>query len=304
MRIAYFHTNTIRSSWTFWSGASSMRRLGHEVLDAAVPTDAIGRVIPVEPGTKDRAPLADELRSCDRIVVAGPEYLRGILSALYGEAWRTLPRRVGIPLESTDRSDIRMPILDVRPYYDEFLWSSPSDAQRYGGRTLRPGIDIERFAPDPSRSKVRNAAFIGTFYEKRRLFLESLQPFLREPIDILSPFAFGPDGLEDQETWTDILVRETQGTRIHVDLPSNNPMPTSRPFETMACGTFLLTWAELPTPFIEGKHYARYDGPEDLANKMARYLADEAERESIAAAGCSLIRREFPAECMWLEVLC
>jgi spore maturation protein CgeB len=81
-------------------------------------------------------------------------------------------------------------------------------------------------------------------------------------------------------------------------------MPTSRPFETMACGTFLLTWAELSAPFVEGEHYARYDGPGDLANKLERYLTDERLRESIAAAGCSLVNREFSSERMWSEVLC
>jgi hypothetical protein len=177
MKIAYFHTNTIRSSWTFWAGARSMRRLGHEVLDVAVPTDALGRVIPVDSCRVGWDPSEDELRTCDRIIVAGPEYLRGVLSAIYGEAWCSLPRRVGVLLESTERADIRLPLLDVLPDYDEHFWPSESDAERYGGRALRPGIDTKRFAPDPSRSKVRNAVFIGTFYEKRRLFLESLQPF-------------------------------------------------------------------------------------------------------------------------------
>lgn len=34
MKIAYFHTNTIRSSWTIWNAANTMRGLGHEVIDA------------------------------------------------------------------------------------------------------------------------------------------------------------------------------------------------------------------------------------------------------------------------------
>src|ERR1017187_3093076 len=80
MKIAYFHTGTILTSWSIFSLASTMRALGHEVLDASIPTGANGVVLrQVRPTqlqqVRAELPTLHDLEGCDVILVAGPEYV-------------------------------------------------------------------------------------------------------------------------------------------------------------------------------------------------------------------------------------
>src|SRR5512143_2766137 len=93
-----------------------------------------------------------------------------------------------------------------------------------------------------------------TMYEKRERFVKTLRH--RIECGQVAAWSFGH---EVHEVWTQLYVQAIQQMRVHVDLPSNNPMPTLRPFETMACGTACVTWAKLPAPLVEGVHYRRYE---------------------------------------------
>src|SRR5512137_1502152 len=97
MRIAYFHTNTILSGWSNWAAARVMRRLGHEVLDAPIPTDARGAVLREVSSAEVAAikrtlPTLGQLRECDVVFVSGPEYVAAWIATVYGQGpWTKLP---------------------------------------------------------------------------------------------------------------------------------------------------------------------------------------------------------------------
>jgi spore maturation protein CgeB len=67
----------------------------------------------------------------------------------------------------------------------------------------------------------------------------------------------------------------------------NRDVWTRRCLEIPACGTFMLAprTRELEGWFADGREAVFYDGPHDLARKIKYYLAHEAERRQIAAAG-------------------
>jgi spore maturation protein CgeB len=110
---------------------------------------------------------------------------------------------------------------------------------------------------------------------------------------------------ECHELWTSLYVNNIRQLRIHIALPSNNPMIVGRPFETLACGTFLLSCDKLPEPLVEGQHYRQYDpgGLKHTARIIEYYLAHEDEREKIAADGCKVVHEEYSARKFWADAL-
>ena len=296
MKIAYFHTNTIRSSWTLWAAARTMRRLGHEVLDCAVPTDHNGRVIPRAIGFKPAGfPTLAELRTCDRVIVCASEYCDLWLREFYGPGWFHL-RKWAIYVESTSRNDVELG--RSLSEYSDWFWPDSADAARYGGQQLHPFVDTKMFAPDPSALKTVDVGFMGTLYKKRERFLA----YVQTPIVCGQVSAFGLQG-EAHEVWTRLYVDALHSMRIHVDLPSNNPMMTSRPFETMAAGTCLVTWCKLPEPLQAGYHYMRYTSPEHLDGILSCLLARPDIVAQLARRGCNRVHFEFGAERAWRSIL-
>lgn len=67
-----------------------------------------------------------------------------------------------------------------------------------------------------------------------------------------------------------------------------------RSFESPACGAFTLSQRtpELQELFEEGKEIACFDSPAELRDAALRWLADEAGRRRIAAAGLERVREE------------
>jgi hypothetical protein len=310
VKLAYFHTNTVLSSWTFWGAATVMRRMGHEVLDAPIPTNAHGAVI--KNMTRDefaeharKLPTVNDLSGCDKIIVVGPEYVAPWITTLYGERWRQLsPDRSAVFLESTARADAQLPIEKVGADYTFCYYPDPSDVARFGGFLHRASVDTEKFCPDSNTPKLYDAAFVGTLYPKRVAFLQQLATHLDSTFLVGDVHAHDIGG-ECQELWTSLYVRNIRQMRIHAALPSNNPMPVSRPYETLACGTFLIESCRLPEPLEDKVHYRRYDAsdPASLAELIRYYLAHEQEREAMARAGCEMVRKAFPSEKLWQEIL-
>jgi len=309
MKLAYFHTNTILSSWNFWGAAHTLRRMSHEVLDAAIPTNEHGAVILTVTGEQFenfRAifPSLDYLNQCDRIVVAGPEYVSPWLGSLYGADWQRLTaRKIGLCLESSTRAEY-LAIDQVGQDYDVCYYPDPRDVERIpNARLQRPHIDVERFST-VGIPKLCDVGFVGSLYPKRQRFVQSLQRRLGVQFCLGDVRVHSLEG-EHQELWTSLYVRSINRLRIHVSLPSINPMTVTRPFETMACGVFLLESTELPEPLDDGTHYRRYDehNPQELARLIEYYLAHEQEREQIARAGQRAVREHFSAERFWTDIL-
>jgi glycosyltransferase involved in cell wall biosynthesis len=331
MRIAHFHTNTIFSSWSNLAIPETLRRMGHEVLEGAIPTNANGQVIHTLSKRElnaaiARMPTFEDLQGCDLILVSGPEYVARWLNTLYGkDRWRRLSApRVGFHLEQSSRDDMDFRYQEFRDWSTVHFYPSIEDVERFKGYYSKGCVDTEMFTPcvfaggadhtcDQScyerllREKKYDAAFLGSLYQKRLNYLNRLLPLLGEDIN------FSANGVvvrdlsgERHREWAELLAQNLRQIKVHVNLPSNNMrMMVSRPLETMACGTFLLTY---PTPdnlLRDGEHCRFYDpeNPEELAELIRYYIEHDAERESIARAGYENIRQNYSLKQRLQEVI-
>jgi glycosyltransferase involved in cell wall biosynthesis len=330
MRIAYFHTGTILTSWSLFSLAITLRSLGHEVLDGTIPTDAQGTVSHQLGRAEYQRILAtlpslQDLQSCDLVLVAGPEYIAVWLNTLYGkQPWRNLgARKAGFYLESSKREDVQFRYDALGDWYDVHFFPDPEDVQRFGGHHFTWYVDAEMFTPCPHQDvpghvygdgcdlrrmqdKKYSAAFVGSLYPKRLVFLTKLLPLIPE-IDFQANSVMVRDlGGERHRLAAELLANNLRQIKVHVALPSNNSMMmVPRPFETMACGTFLLTYSTKDNPFRDGEHCRVYDPakPEELADMIRYYLAHDDERERIARAGCEEVRRRYSLKPRMAEIL-
>ena len=330
MRIARFNTGTILSSWSNLAMAGTLRSMGHDVVEGLIPTDGNGAVINRVSQDQFRSvratmPTLEQRESCDAILVSGPEYIALWLDALYGkDAWRKLrATKVAFFLESSQREDVHFdygPFLDA---YDVHFYPDPRDAERLGGRHILTAVDTRMFKPcvheeEPDHAcdeacyarrmgeKQYPAAFVGTLYPKRMQFLERLLPLIPEVGFRAGGIAVRDLRGECHREWAELLVRNLREMKVHVGLPSNNAqMMVARPFETMAAGTFLLTYKTEDTLFRDGEHCCTYqpDKPEELAEMIRYYLAHDSERETIARAGCEEVRQKYSLEKRLGEVL-
>jgi glycosyltransferase involved in cell wall biosynthesis len=323
MRIAIFHTATVLSSWTVLTAAHDIRRMGHEVLEGSIPVDANGAVLnSLTPrlfeSYRAGMPTAAQLDSCDILLVFGPEYVGRWLCSLYGvDGWQKL--RCGVRaacyLETSQEAgrDFRYEL--YRPWYDLHFYPARVDVERFGGLPLPPCVDTRMFCPrNPEalvsggalNEKKYEAGFVGTIYPKRAAFLSQLLPLL-DGVDFRAGSVVARDlGGELPELWTELLVRSIRQLRIHVALPSNNVrMTVSRPFETLACGTFLLTYRNADDFFADGEHCRFYDPdrPEELARLIRYYCSHAEEREEIALAGCRYVHERFSRASMLAGLL-
>ena len=330
MRLAYFHTGTVLSSWSLFSMGNTLRSMGHEVLEGTIPTNAQGAVVQqlnhVEyERVRAKMPTLEGLESCEAILVAGPEYVATWLNTLYGQQqWCKLKAcRVAFYLESTKRQDARFRFEVFTNWFDLHYFPDPEDAARLGGKHIKYSIDLSMFKPCPLEGqsghvcdqacharrmaeKKYEAAFVGTLYQKRIEFLSRLLPLMPD-VDFRANGIIVRDlGGECQREWAELLAKNIRQIKVHVALPSNNTsIMVSRPFETMACGTFLLTYDTRDNPFRDGVHCRVYDPerPQELADLIRYYIAHEDEREAIAGAGCEEVSRNYSLRDRLAEVL-
>jgi glycosyltransferase involved in cell wall biosynthesis len=324
MRLAHFHTNTILSSWSTLAIPETLRRMGNEVLEGAIPTNQQGAVIH-QLGRREfqqavaRMPKWEDLQKCDAILVSGPEYVLVWLNTLYGkEKWCSLNiPRVGFHLETSEREDHNFHYEQLQDWCNIHFYPSPEDATRFKGHYLLGAVDTEMFKPAgvadsqgeceaASGGKKYDVGFVGTLYTKRLEFLARLLPLLDDLDFRAGVVAVRDINGERHRNWAELLVENLQQLRIHVGLPSNNiRMMVSRPLETMASGTFLLTYRTEHDVFRDGEHCRFYnpENPQELADLVHYYLKHESERESIARAGCQEVRQNFSLQNRLAEVL-
>ncbi len=330
MRIAYFHTGTILSSWSIFSMGSTLRSMGHEVLEGTIPTNYHGAVVNnLGRGDYERIlkkmPTLMDLENCDAILVAGPEYVAVWLNTLYGkDQWCKLKaRRIALYLESTDRKDNPFRYDIFADWYNVHYFPDRDDVARFGGKHLEGFIDLEMFKPcvlegQPGHScsqscdarrmaeKKYQAAFVGSLYQKRMQFLTDLLPLMPDVDFHANGIAVRDLSGECHREWAELLAKNIRQIKVHVALPSNNiKMMVARPFETMACGTFLLTYRTQDNPFRDGVHCRLYDPdkPKELAELIRYYATHEEEREAIARAGFEEIRKNYCVRHRLTEIL-
>jgi hypothetical protein len=329
MRIAYFHTGTILSSWSILSMGDTLRSMGHEVLDGSIPTNAHGAVVCELSQTeyqrfRAKMPTLEDLQSCDAILVSGPEYVGVWLNTLYGRQWCNLKAcRVGFFLESSQRENAKLNYEACIDALDLHYFPDPEDAARFGGKHIKGSIDLDMFKPCPLQGqpghvcdqacdarrmaeKKYDAAFVGSLYPKRTEFLCRLLPLMPDVDFRANGVTVRDVGGECPRAWAELLAQNLRQIKVHVGLPSNNnKLTVSRPYETLACGTFLLTYRTEDSPFRDGVHCRIYDPekPQELADLIRYYIAHEEEREAIAHAGYEEVCRNHSIRDRLAEVL-
>ena len=226
-------------------------------------------------------------------------------------------------LESTQRRDVQFRYDIFADWYDLHYFPDREDVARLGGQYLKGFIDLEMFKPclfegqsghscDEAcysrrmAEKKYQAAFVGSLYKKRMDFLAQLLPLMPDVDFHANGVTVRDLGGECQREWAELLAKNIRQIKVHVALPSNNlSMMVARPFETMACGTFLLTYHTEDNPFRDGVHCRIYDPakPQELADLIRYYVAHEDEREAIARAGCEEVWRKYSIRERLTEIL-
>jgi hypothetical protein len=298
MKLCVFRTGTIRASWSAVVMAEKLRNMGHQVIDAPIPTNQQGQVISnirQDEFAAYRAalPTLEQLQSCDLVICLAIEFYIPWLKTLYGDAWLELRNRVALHAESSDRLDYNA----YKLFSNVQFYPDKADAEKFGGHFFPCGVDTRMFRKDSQQPRY-DLAFLGTLYPSRIKFLESLSPYLKVPLTCGEVTAFDLGG-ECQYIWAVLNAQNINRMKIHLNLPGQNSrMTTARVLETMACGTFLLTYPTSDNLFTDKVHCKFYDpaDPKGLAEMIDYYLANDKVREAIAAQGCEYVRNNFSLE--------
>jgi hypothetical protein len=320
MKIAVFHSNDPSSGWNMGMGIiKTLRRMGHSVLEGPLPT-AREASKPMIEMVKAGAPKLDALKSCDAIIVSGPEHISPWLDLVYGKYdWKhvAVPKACWLH-ESCNREDYNIDFDVLKWCGDEWFFPAIQDAEFHdqemfcAGRShwLPFGVDTEMFQasylgtdmyghPWPLSDIKKNfdIAFLGLMYPKRQLFLRSLSNHNHPPIRCGMCSVSDLHGYHLEESIR-LLVSNTRQIKVFLNMPALSRLLVSKIYEVMSCGTFLLTplLAEdrgadkNMVPFESGKHLVYYS-PSNVGY-VAQLLRDwvspekDAERARIAEAGC------------------
>jgi spore maturation protein CgeB len=75
-----------------------------------------------------------------------------------------------------------------------------------------------------------------------------------------------------------------------------------RCFEATGCGALLLTDAGLyPDGFLDGETMVTYSSPAQIPEVIKRLVEDASWANSIARAGCAMVRDRFSKERQWAK---
>lgn len=337
MRIAVFISNNPTSGWNMGYGIiNTLRRmgphdrlglLGNKVLCVPMPTEV---EMPTEQlnNFRRQLPSLDFIKkNMDAIIVSGPEHIGPWIAQCYGiDNWKQvdIPKAVWLH-ESTVREDYRIEFDDIKWLGDQFFFPAIQDADWHDQEVFAKdrshflpfGVDTQIFKPQAASSpliKNFDVGFIGMMYPKRASFLMALRKHKIPPIrhgncNIQSLHGY------DWEGSMRLLASNTREVKVFFNLPAMSRLLVAKVFETMACGTFLMT-PELPDDrgaqknmelFKHGEHLAYYS-PSHLgmvAQMLREWISPEkdAEREKIAAAGCALVHKYHSLEVRLTELL-
>ena len=193
-----------------------------------------------------------------------------------------------------------LPGADFRDY-DLVLTSFPHFVQRFRQGGLKSEYLPLCFEPKVlarlTRTPLVDTAFVGGLsaaHSRRVRFLETIAE--AHPLDF---WGYGTGNLDADSplrrhdhgsAWGlgmyQALYNAKISLNLHIDAAENNAN-NMRLYESTGVGTLLLTDAKdnLPTLFTPGTEVAVYHSAEECAEMLGYYLAYDAEREAVAAAG-------------------
>jgi hypothetical protein len=273
-RIAVMHnTAHVGSAWCCAEGiAASLARQGYEVLNCGHPSTTH---VPIE-----------VLKGVDLILLGAPEWYEPILMQRYGRAWAELTvTKIAWYAESAYRDDRSFDFSRCRSLADLHYFPAAQDAQEFGGEWLPFAADTSLFYPMAAVEKRFDAAFLGTLYPKREIYIRSIA----FPITLMPPVHDSDPRKSFQR-----LAVAYNATRIFVNMPAYSRLLVTKVSEVVACRTMLVTPSiDHPTglcnmrQFENGRHLVYYDQnkPAELAEVLQYYLNHPEERERIAQAG-------------------
>ena len=311
--VAYFIRNTLAGWFANGGYQRALERMGHDVTVCAFPRNAVHDVDAVRENAPSLATLAD----CDVILSLYHEYTQPWLEAVYGfEAWQKLaPKVVARFDESMDRTDLDLPrrVPELLKWASHYSFPAVQDAKKYGGEWHSYGADCEMFFPIyQNEGKAYDVAFIGSLYQIRMEYLKRLA----ESVQGRMPFHCGSVGVQTlggmrQPESTQLLAEEYRKIKVFFCLPPMSRLIVAKVFDVMACGTFVM-YPRLPgelrenlSIFEDKKHIVYYEPGHFRENgkQIARWLADDSGRESIARLGCQLVREKYTLENMLTSIM-
>ena len=193
------------------------------------------------------------------------------------------------------------------PHFDLHVVQRDKNIADYMDRGARGVIKIQT-AYEPTihfpvegawsdKDRDRGVSFIGTSYDDRPAFLTRLWRERGFPVvisgDRMWKERLDPEAVKALYTGTELYGKAYREAvwRSRINLSfithSNQDEFVHKSFEIAACGGFLLAErsAGHEARFVEGEEAVFFTGFEECAEKIARYLPDEAARDRIARAG-------------------
>jgi spore maturation protein CgeB len=193
------------------------------------------------------------------------------------------------------------------PHFDLHVVQRDKNIADYMDRGARGVIKIQT-AYEPTihfpvegawsdKDRDRGVSFVGTSYDDRPAFLTRLWRERGFPVvisgDRMWRERLDPEAVKALYTGTELYGKAYREAvwRSRINLSfithSNQDEFVHKSFEIAACGGFLLAErsAGHEARFVEGEEAVFFTGFEECAEKIARYLPDEAARDRIARAG-------------------
>jgi Glycosyl transferases group 1 len=296
MKIAAFFSDSPFASWGQSRGfAAVLRRMGHEVVDIAIP--------PTNKVTRSQVERINKpIDDCELILVSGPEHLRDWINQFYPQ-WSTLKApKVGWYHESFVREDYSLNYENFRGMFDFHVFPDKDDAEKYQGEHLPLGVDTDMFSslcPDTSdcdgeHGRDIESAFIGLMYPKRQRFYEELKPFLKGiplRVNTGNVIVHGIDGMDVERT-AKLMAETYRHIKVFVTFPAVCNVLVAKILESMASGCYLVA----PKQPVELKNYAGYSTAKECAREIREALAANVYCEKIARQGCEEVHREHRME--------
>lgn len=299
MKIAAFYSDSPWASWSLSQGLPRViARMGHEVLAAGFPpTNKITKA--QEEAIRAKLPTADALKSCDLILVCGPEHLKEWIKHYYPKWTKITAPKAGWYHEDMERLAQEHKIIyeNVAPLIDFHFMPNQAEAAKHKAEWVPVGVDTEMFCPWMATDVYRDipSAFIGLIYEKRKKFLEQFQPYMNG-IDFRTGNVMVQDidGINIEKS-AQLLADTYRRVKVLINFPSLSNVLVSKVLEAGACGCYVVSARQNG---VESPASALYppEAPNVAADQVRRALDYEPMRREHARQTCELIHSEHRME--------